>query len=185
MPSRSSQYREARHFQRTILRPLSPSAGLRTARPMCADRVGPRALRGTAGRRERHPRPHQPRRSACLVAHSLHHLVRHQPARLRVVRGGDGRPQGAYGSLPGLFGYASDQPRSNTRNLPARRQLRRPRSTSIAPPRLSRGRLLVVVAQAGARLLESGEQEARLAAVEAALGPRLIDAAARQRKGRR
>ena len=37
---------------------------------------------------------------------------------------------------------------------------------------LGRGRLLVAVAQAGARLLETGEQEERLAALEAALGPR-------------
>ena len=50
---------------------------------------------------------------------------------------------------------------------------------------LGRGRLLVAVAQAGARLLETGEQEQRLADVEAALGPRLIDTSARQRRDRR
>ena len=50
---------------------------------------------------------------------------------------------------------------------------------------LGRGRLLVAVAQAGARLLETGEQEQRLADVEAALGPRFADTSARQRRGRR
>ena len=50
---------------------------------------------------------------------------------------------------------------------------------------LGRGRLLVAVAQAGARLLETGEQEQRLADVEAALGPRFADASARQRRDRR
>ena len=50
---------------------------------------------------------------------------------------------------------------------------------------LGRGRLLVAVAQAGARLLETGEQEQRLADVEAALGPRFADTSARQRRDRR
>ena len=69
MPSRSSHYREARYCQRTIVRPLSPSAGLRTARPMCANRVGPRALRGTAARRDGLLRPHQPRKGIRGSAH--------------------------------------------------------------------------------------------------------------------
>ena len=50
---------------------------------------------------------------------------------------------------------------------------------------LGRGRLLVAVAQAGARLLETAEQEQRLADVEAALGPRFADASARRRRDRR
>ena len=153
MPSRSSQYREARHFQRTILRPLSPSAGLRTARPMCADRVGPRALRGTAGRGERHPRPHQPRRSACLVAHSLHHPVRHQPAGLRVVREGvmvarkarTGRFLGCSGTPPisraptpatCLPAASSDAP-NRPRSRPLARPIRSPHPLQEAGNRFS------------------------------------------------
>lgn len=42
-------------------------------------------------------------------------------------------------------------------------------STSVA-----RGRLLIAAMQTAAKLLETGELEERLAAVEAALGPRLV-----------
>lgn len=39
---------------------------------------------------------------------------------------------------------------------------------------IARGRLLLGVVQTGAKLLEVGEQEERLAAIEAALGPRVV-----------
>ena len=49
-------------------------------------------------------------------------LVRRQSAGLRVVwRGGDGRPRGRTGRFLGCSEYASDQPCTNTRNLPVRR----------------------------------------------------------------
>jgi len=39
---------------------------------------------------------------------------------------------------------------------------------------VARGRLLLAAVLAGARLLEVGEMEERLVAVEAALGPRIV-----------
>ena len=50
---------------------------------------------------------------------------------------------------------------------------------------IARNRALVMIVLARARLLETGEQEERLAALEAALGPRFADASARQRRDRR
>ena len=50
---------------------------------------------------------------------------------------------------------------------------------------IARNRALVTIVQARARLLETGEQEERLAAIEAALGPRFTDASARRRRDRR
>ena len=105
------------HCRRTIVRPLSPSSGLPTVRPMRADRAGPTRHEETAGRREGLPRTSSTtpqRTSAGAVGNPPYRYV-HVGRVPGSVRRTDGAAPGARGVpqrrlLPGRRRLAIDLP---------------------------------------------------------------------------